>query len=92
MLRGVHRRKEAAEVAGADHATAEQRRKFQLDAGGERERAFGADENMREIELVAARHQRVEIVAANPPLDLGEARLDLVGFARGKLQEIARQR
>src|SRR5262249_24207687 len=54
VLRGVHRLKETAEMAGPHRAGAEQWRKLQLDAGGERERAFGADEKMREIEIVAA--------------------------------------
>ena len=47
---------------------------------------------MSEIEIVAAGRQRVEIVAADPPLDLREARFDLVCLARGELQEIARKR
>ena len=74
VLRGVHRRCEAAEMAGADRAPAEQRRELQLDLGGERERALGADQDMREIEIVAAGHQRVEIVAADPALHLREVR------------------
>ena len=82
VLRGVHRLGEAAEMAGADRAPAEQRRELELDPGGEGERALGADENMREIEIVAAGHQRVEIVAADPALHLGKVRFDLVGLAR----------
>jgi hypothetical protein len=92
VLRGVHRLNETAEVAGADRAPAEQRRKFQLDAGGESQRAFGADENMRQVEIVAAGQQRVEIVAADPSLDLRETRFDLVGFLRCKPQQIVRER
>src|SRR5438105_4073602 len=63
VLRGLHGLNETAKVAGANRAGAEQGRKFQLDAGGERERALGADEDMREIELVAAGQERVEVVA-----------------------------
>src|SRR5262249_55412692 len=100
MLRGVHRLKETAEMASAERAAAKHRRKLQLDAGRKRKRAFGADENMREvdivirreIEIVTAGKKRVEIVAADSPLDLREARFDLVGLARGDLQEITRQR
>ena len=83
---------EAAEMAGADRAPAEQRRKLQLDLGGEAERALGADQNMREIEIVAAGHQRIEIVAADPALHLRKARLDLVGLARAEREQIARER
>jgi len=92
VLRGVHRLKEAAEMAGAHRAGAEQRRELELDAGRERERALGADEKMRKIEIVAAGHQRVEIVAADPALQLGETRFDLVRFPRRQRQEIARER
>ena len=83
VLRGIHRRQEAAEMAGADGAPAEQRRKLELDPGGECERALGADQDMREVEIVAAGHQRVEIVAADPALHLREMRFDRVGLARG---------
>ena len=92
VLRGVHRLKETAEMAGAHRACAEQGRKLELDAGGERERALGADEKMRKIEIVAAGHQRVEIVAADPALELGETRFDLVRFPRREHQEIPRER
>src|SRR5437016_4098457 len=92
MLRRIHRPKKTAEVTSADRTAAEHRRKFQFDAGGEGKRAFGTDENVSEIEIVAAGRQRVEIVAADPPLDLREARFDLVCLARGELQEIARKR
>ena len=70
----------------------EQRRELQLDLGGERERALGADQNVREIEIVAAGHQRVEIVAADPALHFGKARLDLVGLARRQREQVARER
>ncbi len=83
---------EAAEMAGADRAPAEQRRELQLDLGGEGERALGADQDMREVDVVAAGHQRIEIVAADPALHLRETRRDLVGLARAERQEIARQR
>ena len=41
-------------------------RQLDLDGGGERERALRADENMREVDVVAPRHQCIEIVAADP--------------------------
>src|SRR5262249_3233675 len=70
--RGIHRRDEAAEVTGADRAAAEQRRELELDAGRERERALGAHKDVREVEIVAPGHQRIEIVAADPTLHLGK--------------------
>ena len=47
---------------------------------------------MREVEIVAAGHQRVEIVAADPALHLGKVRFDRVGLARGEREQIARER
>ena len=52
VLRRFHRFVEAAEMAGAERAAAKQRRQFQLDPGREGERALGADEQMREIDVV----------------------------------------
>ena len=77
VLRRLHRTLEAAEVAGADRAAAEQRRELQLDLGGKAERAFRADQDVREVDVVAAGHERIEIVAADPALHLREAHLDL---------------
>ena len=82
VLGRVHRRMEAAEMAGTDCAPAEQRRQLQLDPGGEAERAFRAHQDVREIEVVAAGHERVEVVAADTAQHFREARLDLVGLAR----------
>jgi len=92
VLRHVHRPVEAAEMAGADRALADERRKLELDRGGKGERALGADQDMREIEVVAARRERIEIVAADPPLHLGKARLDLVRLRGGQRQQALRQR
>ena len=92
VLRRRHRLVEAAEMAGADRAPAEHRRQLQLDRGGERQRAFGADQDMREVDVVPPRHQRVDVVAADPALHLGKARRDLVGLARAEREQVARQR
>jgi hypothetical protein len=56
------------------------------------ENASVPSEKMREIEIVAAGHQRVEIVAADPALELGETRFDLVRFPRREHQEFPRER
>ena len=91
VLRRLHRFVKAAEVAGAHRAAAEQRRELQLDLGRERQRAFGADEEMRQIDVVAARHQRIEIVAADAALHFWKAPLDLAGLARGDGEQVAHQ-
>ncbi len=92
VLGRVHGLEEAAEVAGADRAAAEQRRKLQLDLGREAERAFRADEQVREIDVVAARDEGVDVVAADPALDLREAHLDHAGLAGAEREQIGRQR
>ena len=92
VLGHVHRLVEAAEVAGADRARADQRRELELDRRREGERAFRSDQDMRQIEIVAARHQGVEIIAADPPLDLGEPGLDLAGLRGRERQQIGRER
>ena len=91
VLRRRHRLVEAAEMHGADRAAAEQRRQLQFDRGGERQRAFRADQDVREIDVVASRHQRVDVVAADPALHLGKARRDLVGLARAEREQVARR-
>ena len=47
---------------------------------------------MREIEIVAARQQRIEIVAADAALHVREMRDDFVRLARADRQQISRQR
>ena len=87
MLRGIHRLIEAAEMAGADRAAAEQRRQLQFDLGREAERAFRADQNMREIERHCGRgRKRIEIVAADPALHFREARFDFADLARADVR------
>src|SRR5262249_40522507 len=60
VLSRLHGAAKAAEMAGPDCApTAQHRRKLELDSVGEAERAFGADQDMREIELIAPGHERI---------------------------------
>jgi len=47
---------------------------------------------VRQIEPVAAGGERVEVVAADPALDLGKLRLDLVRLACGEVEQCARHR
>src|SRR5579862_2672308 len=81
---------------GADGAAAKQRRQPQLDARGKAERAFRADQQVREVDVVLAKilalHQRIEIVAADTALNLGEARGDFVLLALADRQQVFGQR
>ena len=92
VLRRIHRLVETAEMAGADRAAAEQRRKLQFDARGKGERAFAADQHMREVDVVLARHQRIEIVAADAALHFWKTRGDLVGLARADGKQVLGER
>ena len=86
MLGGIHRLVEAAEMADAQHLVADHRPQLQFDLGGEGQRAFRADQQMRQVVRRIARHQRIEIVAADPALHLWES---LGDFGRLALAEIA---
>ena len=92
MLGGVHRLIETAEMADAEHLVADHRPQFQLDLRGEGEGAFGAHQEMRQIVRRIARHQRVEIVAADAALHFGKFPGDFVGLARAEIEHVAKQR
>lgn len=70
VLGCIHRLVEAAEVADPKHLVADDRPQLQLDLGGEGECTFRADQKMRHVVGGVARHQRIEIVAADPALHL----------------------
>ena len=89
MPGGFHRLAEAAEMTGADRAAPEQRPQFELDAGRERERAFGADQEMRKVRRIG--EQRIEVVAADPSLHFRESRLDLGRLAGAEREQIFRE-
>ena len=91
MLRGIHRLVKTAEMADAEHLVADHRPQFQFDLGGEGQGAFGADQQMRHVVGRIARHQRIEIVAADPALHLWKFFRDLGGFARAQRQHVAKQ-
>jgi len=92
VLGRIHGVVEAAEMAGADSTPTEQRPQLELDPGGKAERPLGADEQLGEIVDRRVGGERVEIVAADPPLHLGKALGDLVGFAHRDGKEVLRQR
>src|SRR4029077_647320 len=83
---------EAAEMAGADGAAVKKRRKLQFNAGRKCERAFRADQEMRQIDVVAPGNDGVEIVTADAALHLWNAPLDFSGFAAGNRKKIAKKR
>ena len=91
MLGSVHRLIEAAEMADAEHLVANHRPQLQLDLGGEGECALRPDQKMRHVVRRIARHQRVQIVAADAALHLGESRCDLGCFAGAERQQIDKQ-
>jgi hypothetical protein len=81
---------EAAEVAGGDSAATDQRRKLELHPAGEGKRALGSNQKVGQIELVAAGGERVEVVAADPTLNLGKMGIDLVRLRSRQADKIAR--
>ena len=91
MLGGIHRLVEAAEMADAQHLVADDGPQFQLDLGGEGQRAFGADQKMRHIVGRVARHQRIEIVAADAALHFRKSLGDFLGLALAQRQHVAKQ-
>ena len=91
MLRGIHRLVETAEVADAEHFVADHRPQLQFDIGGEGQRALGTHQQMRKVIGGVARHQRIQIVAADAALHLGKLVRDLGGLARAERQHVAKQ-
>ena len=82
-LRRLHGGAERGEVADAHDPVRWQARQFQGDAGGGRQRALRADEEMGEVR--PRLDQRIEIVAADPALHARVHAQDLValGFGQG---------
>ncbi len=66
------------------------RLQLEMDAGRERERSLGADEQVRQVR-VSAVDQGVDVVAADPALQLGKSSIDLAGFPPPQLQHGADQ-
>src|SRR5215470_4558992 len=54
VLSRLHRGVEASEMTRADGTAAEHGGELELDAGRECERAFGADQDMRKVEVVSS--------------------------------------
>ena len=92
MLGGIHRLVEAAEMADAEHLVADHRPQLQLDLRGEGERALGADQKMRHVVRRVARHQRIEIIAADAALHLWKLFRNLGGLAFAEIEHVAKQR
>jgi hypothetical protein len=91
MLSRRHRLLETAKMASADRTLAKHGRELELDCGGKGERALRADQDMGEVDIVPSRHQRIDVVTADPALHPGKARRDLAGLARAEREQIAGQ-
>ena len=91
MLGGVHRFVERAEMANAYSPRPHNGPKRNLDGFEECERPFRSCKNMCEIYASGRRHKCVEIIAADPALNLGIARGDLACLARANRAQIAKQ-
>ena len=89
MLGGIHRLVEAAEMADAEHLVADHRPQLQFDPGGEGERPFRSHQQMRHVVGGVARHQRIEIVAADAALHFRKSFGDLGRFAFAESQHVA---
>ena len=91
MLGCVHRLIEATEMTDTQHLAADDRPQLELDLCGEGERAFGADQQMRHVVGRVARHQRIEIVAADAPLHLRKSLGNLGCLAAAEIEHVAEQ-
>ena len=91
MLGGIHRLVEAAEMTDAQHLVADHRPQLQFDLGGEGERPLRSHQQMRHVVGGIARHQRIEVVAADAALHFREFRGDLGRFAFAESQHVGKQ-
>ena len=93
MLGRVHRRVEIGEVADAQQLVRRHRREIEGDGGGEGEGAFRADQQVGQIDrrVAAFGDQRVDVVAADPAHQVGEAGGDLRLLAVAEGEQVARQ-
>ncbi len=90
MLRGLHSGAEGGELADAEDLTRLDRVQGELDGGGEREGAFGADEQAGEIFPIGGaggRGQHIDVVPADSTELTGEARGDFVSVFRTEVAE-----
>src|SRR3546814_4490204 len=81
----------AREVADAERPVGQDGRELQRDALAERQRALGADQQVREVVGRTIRSQGIEVVAADPAQDLGEARADLRRLASAEIEQVLEQ-
>ncbi len=87
MLGRVHGFVEGTEMAGAHRPLAQHRPELELYFGGEAERSLGPYENVGKI-VLGRRREGVQVVSADPALDLREAQGDLVGFAGPQRKQV----
>ena len=95
VLGAVHRLVEAREVHHAQSLVPGQRREFQRESLRHRQRAFAADQQMRQVHRIVGgvgplrlREEDVEIVATDPAQHLGVLRLDLGLLGKGQRRHL----
>ena len=88
MLRRIHRLVKTAEMADAEHLVADDRPQLEFDLRGEGQRALGSDQQMRQVVRRIARHQRIEIVAADAALHLWKPLRYLGGLALAEIEHV----
>src|SRR5205085_12077666 len=91
MLGCIHSLIETAEMADAEYLVADDRPQLQLDLRGECKRAFRAHQKMRHVVGRIPRHQRIQIVASDSPLQFWKLFGDLGGFAFAEIEHVAKQ-
>jgi hypothetical protein len=87
----VHGRVEPWEMADPQDPVRGDRVQLQLDPGGERQGALGAHQEMGQVRQALARHQGIDVVAAHPAHEIGEAPVDLPGLALAQGQQVGHQ-
>ena len=92
VLRGRHRVIEGGEVAHAQHLAVRDFLEVQFDFGGNREGAFRANQQMRQVQRRPDfGGQHVKVVASHAALHFRKAALHLVGFPLSQFQQLAHQ-
>src|SRR5881396_3525082 len=90
VLGCLHRLPESPEMAHAQGPEPGQGRELQMDPLGIRERAFGADQELREVPFAAGIH-KIQVVSLHAPQHLRPARFDFSRLALGDGAHLLRE-
>ncbi len=91
MLSRIHGFIKTAEMADAQDLVADHRPQLQFDLRGESQGALGSHQQMRHVVRRIARHQRIEIIAADAALHFWKFPGDFSRLAFAKRQHVAEQ-